>query len=131
MDNQKKISLVETLLVILLSLFADIVDVLFNLMALIPVIGLIMLFIAPIFSLLFFAVTEFWLIMKGGVGFRQQISVIVGNLADIIPFVSFLPFKTVSVVIAIYMINHPKIAEVVSATTGNLSGKIASIAAVE
>jgi len=115
MDNQKKISLAEALLVILFNLFADAVDAALNFLALIPVVGMGVLMISPFVSASFFAITEFWLIMRGGAGFRQQVSVIVGNLLDIIPFLNFLPFKTASAAIAIYMINHPKIATVVSA----------------
>ena len=123
MDDSKKISLVEALLMVLLNLFADAVDAALNFLALIPVIGVGVLIIAPLISFSFFAITEFWLIMKGGMGFRQQVSVIAGNLLDIIPFLSLLPFKTASVIIAIYMINHPKVAQALSAGTGNLAAK--------
>lgn len=129
MDNQKKISLVEALLIVLFNLFADAVDVAFNLLALVPVVGVGILMVSPFVSASFFVINEFWLIMRGGFGFRQQVSVIVGNLLDIIPFLSFLPFKTVSVVIAIYMINHPKAITALSAGTANLGVKAASVAA--
>lgn len=116
---------------ILFSLFADAVDAVLNFLALIPVIGFGIFMISPLISASFFAVTEFWLIMRGGFGFRQQVSVIVGNLLDIIPFLSFLPFKTVSVMIAIYMINHPKVAQVFSAGTSNLTAKAAGATTAE
>ncbi len=131
MDNQKKISLVEALLMVLLNLFADVIDAAFTFLALVPVVGVVAFIIAPIISFSVFAITEFWLIMRGGVGFRQQLSVIAGNLLDIIPFLSFLPLKTGSVLIAIYMINHPKIAGIVSAGTTNLVAKAAHAAITE
>jgi len=112
-------------------LFADAIDAALNFLALVPVIGIGALIISPIISASFFAITEFWLIMKGGMGFRQQVSVIVGNLLDIIPFLSFLPFKTASVIIAIYMINHPKVAQALSAGTGNLAVKATGAAIAE
>ncbi|OGM89705.1 hypothetical protein A3J77_01770 [Candidatus Wolfebacteria bacterium RBG_13_41_7] len=129
MDNQKKISLAEALLMILLNLFGDAIDAALNFLALVPVIGIGILMISPFVSASFFAITEFWLIMRGGVGFRQQVSVIVGNLLDIIPFLSFLPFKTVSVAVAIYMVNHPKAITALSAGTSNLVSKAVPAAA--
>jgi len=129
MDNQKKISLVEALLMVLLNLFGDAIDVALNLLSLTPVIGFGVLMISPFISTSFFAITEFWLIMRGGFGFRQQVSVIVGNLLDEVPYVSFLPFKTVSVTVAIWMINHPKAMTVLSVGTSNLMAKAAPAAA--
>jgi len=126
MNEDKKISLAEALLMVLLNLFADAADVAFNFLALIPIVGMISFVIAPFLSMSIFAITEFWLIIRGGFGFRQQLSVIVGNLADIVPFVSVLPFKTVSVVVAIYMINHPKIASAISRKAGGVASAGAS-----
>ncbi|MFA5098807.1 MAG: hypothetical protein WC461_01130 [Candidatus Paceibacterota bacterium] len=128
MNNQKKISLVEALLMVLLNLFADIVDIVFNFLALIPAIGVVMFLMAPIISFSVFAITEFWLIMKGGMGFRKQISIIAGNILDVIPLLSFLPIKTAGVLIAIYMINHPEIGKVASMATGKIPLKTAAAA---
>ncbi len=128
MDNQKKISLVEALLMVLLSLFVDGIDILFSFIALTGI-GMGVLIILPFVDGAFFAIIEFWLIMRGGFGFRQQVSVIVGNLLDMIWFLNLLPFKTVSTMIAIYMINHPNVAQMIPVGTGNLMAKVASAAA--
>lgn len=130
MDDPKKISLVEALLMILLSLFVDGVDALFSFIALTGI-GIGVLIILPFIDGAFFAIIEFWLIMRGGVGLRQQVSVIVGNLLDMIPFLNSLPFKTVSTAIAIYMINHPKVTQALSAGTSNLAAKAAGAAIAE
>jgi len=113
---------------VLLNLFADIVDIVFNFLALIPAIGVVMFLMAPIISFSVFAITEFWLIMKGGMGFRKQISIIAGNILDVIPLLSFLPIKTAGVLIAIYMINHPEIGKVASMATGKIPLKTAAAA---
>ena len=97
---------------------ADLFDVFVNLAAAVPVIGQILLFGNWFVDIFVLAITQFWLIMKGGIGFRKQATVLVGNLIEFIPLLNVLPIRTAALLVAIYMINHPEIAEKVAGPAG-------------
>ena len=90
---------------------ADLFDVFVGLAAAVPVIGQILLFGNWFVDIFVLAIIQFWLIMKGGIGFGKQATVLAGNLIEFIPLLDILPIRTVALLVAIYMINHPGIAE--------------------
>ena len=111
MGEDKKISLVETILLVLFVGMADIIEII----------------------LVCFALDDFWLsdiITGGAVGFYFLIKgakgewILGGWIAEAIPYIGALPIKSIALWIAIYITNHPKIAKVaqVVQVTG---GKIA------
>lgn len=110
MDEQKKISLPEIIVLIMLSGAVDLFEVFSDLMFPIPVIGQVLILVNWVIDFVILAVIQFWLIMKGGIGFGQA-TALAGNLIELIPFLDILPFRTVTLIIAIYMINNPGIAD--------------------
>lgn len=111
MDEQKKISLPEIIVLVMLSGAVDLFEVFSNLMFIVPVIGQVLVLVNLFIGFVILAVIQFWLIMKGGIGFGKQATVLVGNLIELIPFLNILPIRTLTLIIAIYMINNPGIAE--------------------
>jgi len=91
-DEGPKISLPEGILMVMLSLIGELLDI----------IDLGWLVGFPI---------QLWLIMKGGIAFRKQVPALVGNLIELIPILDWLPIRTLTLLITIYMINHPKVAK--------------------
>jgi len=111
MDEDKKISLPEIIIMVMIVGGADLFDVFVGLAAAVPVIGQILLFGNWFVDIFVLAITQFWFIMKGGIGFGKQATALAGNLIEFIPFLDILPIRTAALIIAIYMINHPKVAE--------------------
>ena len=92
MDEQKKISLPEIIIVILFSLIGEVLDIVDM--------GWIIGF--PI---------QIWLFFKGGgLPFKKQAPSLIGNLVELIPILDWLPWRTVTSLISIYLINHPEVA---------------------
>lgn len=89
----------------------DGLEVITGLAAAVPVIGQILVFSNWFVDIGVLAITQFWFIMKGGVGFGKQTTALAGNLIEFIPLLDILPIRTATLLIAIYMINHPKIME--------------------
>ena len=108
---EKKISLPEIIIIVMLVAGADLFDVFVGLAAAIPAIGQILLFFNWFVDIFILAVVQFWLIMRGGLGFRKKATGLTGNLIEFIPLLDVLPIRTATLLIAIYMINNPKIAE--------------------
>ena len=112
--KQKKISMVEGLLLLmfvgfvdLLQFFVDFIDG-----------GTISSFIInpPVFF-----ITQFYLTMKGIKG----VSNIAGNLVEFVPIVNALPIRTATMMLTIYMANKPAVASIAS----TIGGKITTVAA--
>ncbi len=80
MDEQKKISLPEIILMIMIVGGADALDVFTGLAAGVPVIGQILIFSNWFVDIFVLAIIQFWFIMKGGIGFKKQATALVGNL---------------------------------------------------
>jgi len=104
-ENAKKFSFAEGLLLILITLFADALDSVIGLLGvfppLLPVsIGLSWLINAFIMGLLLFV-----FFIKG----ERGLWVIAGSVLEFIPFISILPLRTATCLVAIYLANHPKI----------------------
>ncbi|MDP3014812.1 MAG: hypothetical protein Q8N28_00065 [bacterium] len=118
-EEQKKISLPEIIIMAMIVGGADLFDVFVNLAAAVPVIGQILLFGNWFVDIFVLAIVQFWLIMKGGIGFRKQATVLVGNLVEMIPLLDILPIRTATLLVVIYMINHPGIVKKVTKPTLN------------
>jgi hypothetical protein len=114
MDEQKKIQLPEIIIMLMIVGGADGLEVVTNLSAAVPVVGQILLFFNPFVDISVLAIIQFWLIMKGGIGFSKQATALVGNLIELVPGLDILPIRTTTLLVAIYMINHPKVAKKVA-----------------
>ncbi len=97
--EKKRISFVEAMfMVLLVTLPLDTVEVLVNL--LIPGISIILI---P-WDLAVLGIVQFYLHIKGG---RWE-HALVGNVAEMLPIIDFLPIRTVTFMISVYKTNHPK-----------------------
>ena len=105
-EDQNKISLPEGLIIGMIVLSADVIETLIALTGVGIIIGEVINFATG-------AVIEFWLFMKGIKGFWKLASFGIGVVADGATS-SFFPIKTLTFLITIYLINHPKIAKVSS-----------------
>lgn len=101
----KKISLPEIIIMVLLSGGADFFEVFVGFAGVVPVIGQALTIADFFIGLTVLAIVQFWLIMKGGIGFRKQASALMGNIIELIPFLDILPIRTVTLLISIYLIN--------------------------
>lgn len=104
-EDVPKISLPEGIIMVMISLVAEGMDI----------VGSLTVFLTPLswFSdLTNLAIIQIWLIMKGGIGFRKQAVALTGNLIEIIPVLDVLPIRTAALLVAIYLINHPKAAKI-------------------
>ena len=113
---------------------ADALEIFTDLSAAVPVIGQILLFLNPFVDIFVLAIVQLWFIMKGGIGFRKQVSALVGNLIEFIPGLDILPIRTTTLIIVIYLINHPKVAKVAqiaTATGATMKGKIGTAEAAK
>ena len=97
MDEGKKISIVET---IILTMYIGLTDL----------IGIALVLLALddfwIIDLLTFPVTQLYFRMKRVKGTAD----LVFNILELIPYVGGLPLRTVGLLITIYIANHPKSA---------------------
>lgn len=104
-DEGPKISLPEGIIMVMISLVAEVMDI----------VGSLTVFLMPlswISDLTNLAIIQIWLIMKGGIGFKKQAVALTGNLIELIPILDILPIRTATLLIAIYLINHPKAAKI-------------------
>ena len=125
-EDQKKISLPEAIIMIMVTGLADLFELVATFIEAVPVIGQIFLFIKWFVAIFSWLAIQFWLIMKGikGLWFLS------GSLLDAVAnFLAVdIPFgKTASIILTIYLVNHPKVAKVAQVATG----KISSIAKAE
>lgn len=100
MNDQPKISLPEIIMMILLSLLSEVLDIVdFG-----WVIG---------FPL------QFWVFLRGGdFSFKKQGASIIGNVLEVIPILNWFPIRTITLIISIYMINHPEKSGVLGKVAG-------------
>ncbi len=104
---------------------ADVLEVVTDLMAAVPVIGQILLFGNWFIDISVLVIIQFWLIMKGGIGFNKQAVALTGNLIEFIPLLDILPIRSATLLVAIYLINHPKIRKIASVGTAKTASKTA------
>lgn len=126
MEGNPKISLVETILMTMITGSADLFELIATLLIAVPVIGQILLVVKWFVAFSAWLIIQFWLTMKGlkGLWFLS------GSALDTIAnFVGLdIPFgKTASLMTTIYLANHPKttqVAAVAGGKTGAATGKI-------
>jgi len=100
--EEKKISLPETIMLVLYIGFTDLI-------------GLVLLFFGAddffVLDILTFPVTQFYFRIKGVKGTADLVS----NIAELVPYLGALPIRTIGLIITIYLANHPEKAKVVPA----------------
>ena len=116
MNEDKKISLPEGLLMFFIVFFADLAEFLILLTLPIPIVGQALAVAGFFISLLAWLGIQLWLIMKGTRGAWFLAGGLLDTLANLMAL--DLPFvKTITLLITIYIANHPKIAATITGAT--------------
>ncbi len=114
----KKISLTEGIIMVLLAGSVDLFGIFSGAAFVIPVIGQVLVIISFGASLSVWAIIQFWFIMKG-VGI-QQLWYGGGSIFDIISG-GVIPAQTPTLLLTIFLANNPKLEAI---TTGAVKGAI-------
>ncbi len=131
MDDEPKISLVETILMVMLTGGADLFGLFSGVAFPIPVIGQILIVLSFLISLGVWAIIQFWLIIKG-VGI-QQLWYGGASISDMLTS-GIIPAQTPALVLTIILTNNPKLKAITTGavkgaiTKGGVSGAIAGAA---
>lgn len=118
MNEDKKISLPESIIMVLLAGSADLFGIFSGFAFAIPVIGQALIAGSFFVSLSVWAIIQFWLIMKG-VG-MQQLWYGGLSIADIFSG-GVIPAQTPAILLTIFLANNPKLEAI---TTGAVKGAI-------
>lgn len=105
--DEKKISLPEVIIMIMVSGFGDIFGLISGLSLPIPVIGQILIGFSFLTSLFIFGVIQLWLIIKGVKSWWFG----GGSLFDIFSG-GALPLQTPALILTIYLANNAKISKI-------------------
>ena len=126
MEGEKKIGLPEAILMFFVVAFADIFDVVTTISLAVPVLGEILIVLNWFVDIVVLAIIWIWLIIKGEIGARIMITSLIGSLVEFIPLLDVLPIRTVVLLLTIYMINHPKVADAAAKLTpkGRAAGSV-------
>lgn len=103
-EEKGKISLVEGIIMVVIVATADIIEIILTFFALNP---LSIVIDVPVTFII-----QFWLWMKGS----KWTWALAGNLIEFIPYVDFLPIRTATLLLTIYLSNHSKTAKLASAS---------------
>jgi len=117
-----KITLPEIIMLVLIALSFDIVGIIFGGLVLIPIIGVVFGVVVFVMDVVAFVILQGWLIIRGGVSYKQTASIL-GNLLDTIPIVNILPLKTLGVIITIIMINKAEEIEKIAGPAMKIAKK--------
>ncbi|MBI4159958.1 hypothetical protein HY504_02230 [Candidatus Wolfebacteria bacterium] len=115
-EDQKKISIPEIVIVVGFNAAAYGLAAVLNL----TMIGAL---VSPAATFPVWAGTQLWLILKGGIGFRKQAAYLGGSVASFIPVVNLIPTELAGLIVTIYLINHPQVAQVAGGAKPALAGK--------
>ncbi|MFA5386473.1 MAG: hypothetical protein WC297_02325 [Candidatus Paceibacterota bacterium] len=109
-QNQQKISLPETIIMVLICGGADFFDIVANLLS--TTIALMPVFLALelILAIIVLLVIVTWLIIRR-IGGLWGTLLIVANLLKFIPVINILPMRTFCLFIVIFVMNHPRIVK--------------------
>ena len=124
--EEKKISLPEIIIMGMLVISSYLFSLFADMIGLVPVVGQAIYAMNWAWDLIVLVITQFWLIMKGGIAVSRQLTMLAGNLADSVPVLNILPINVVVFFITIYLINHPKVMEKVEKVSKVASGKFAT-----
>ena len=94
MEKKPELNTVDFILMLMLTLSADVADILAALGVAIPIIGLALPLIAWFYGLIIFGILIFWLIMKG-VGIKWFLW---GSGLELIPLLNSLPARTAALI---------------------------------
>lgn len=120
--EQKKISLPEGIIMVLLTGSADLFGLFSGFAFVVPVIGQVLIVGSFFISLSVWAIIQFWLIMKG-VG-MQQLWYGGGSILDIFSG-GIIPAQTPMLLLTIFLANNPKLEAI---TTGAVKGAVMGVA---
>lgn len=96
-----KFSLPETVILLMISGFVDLLEVFVALISPIPIIGQLALLGMLFVDATTLFVIQFWLRMKG----VRQMTTLIGNLIEFIPYIDILPIRTATLIATIYITN--------------------------
>lgn len=105
-EPRGKISLVEGIVMLMITLTADLIEFILTFFALNP--------LSIIIDVPTTAIIQFWLWMKGAKGTWA----LAGNLIEFIPYLDFLPIRTATLLVTIWVTNHQKAANLASTERG-------------
>ena len=124
--EEKKISLPEIIIMGMLVISSYLLSLIADLSAPVLVVGQVIYAMNWGWDLVVLVITQFWLIMKGGIGVSRQLTMLGGNLFDSVPYANLLPVNVVIFFIVVYLINHPKVMEKVEKVSKTASGKMSA-----
>lgn len=117
MEEDKKFCLVEIILLLMIVVPVDILEPIVDLISPVPVLGQIALVVMHFADWIVLFIVQFWLIMKGVKGLWA----LAGNLLEFIPYLDALPIRTATLILTIYLANHPKAAQVAAVAGGKVT----------
>lgn len=115
-EPRGKISLVEGIIMVMITLSADLIELILTLFGLNP---LSIVIDVPVTFII-----QFWLMMRGS----KWTWALAGNLIEFIPYLDFLPIRTVTLLVTIYLSNHQKVAKAATFGLGLRSRGVAGVA---
>lgn len=113
-EDEKKFDLVEIVLLIIISLFNDLMLVGVDLAVAVPVVGQVLGGGMELMNALIWGLILFWFIMKMGFAAEIGLIQIAGGVAEFFG----IPGRTATVGIGIWLANHPKAAKVAEVVAG-------------
>jgi hypothetical protein len=99
-----KISLPEGIVLLLVAIGADLFELLNGVFGMVPVAGVIFLFLNSFVALISGIIINGYLALKKVNG-TWALS---GNIIELFPIVNVLPIKTITLIITLYLISQPK-----------------------
>src|SRR3989344_4066335 len=110
---EKKISTAEAIIMILMAIFTDLIQLVLYL-------SVIFAIAAPAVGLLYSGIIQFWMTMKG----LRGTYILVNNAGS-----ALFPIKSISVIVLIFMVNNPRVAQIASVAggkpaSGGVAGKL-------
>lgn len=118
-EAEKKFSLPESIIMVLICLFADTAELFFYFLSIIPFFSPVSIVISWFINTFVFGIVYLWLIIKGG----KKAWFLAGGLVEFIPFLNLLPLKTLTVIIAIVLSNNPALNKTANLASGKMSEK--------
>lgn len=103
-EPRGKISLVEGIIMVMITATADLIEIVLTFFGLNP--------LSVVIDVPVTFIIQFWLMMKGS----RWTWALAGNLIEFIPYLDFLPIRTGTLLVTIYLSNHQKAAK--AATLG-------------
>lgn len=116
MEEEKKFSLFEIIMIMMIVIAMDLFELFSGLMLLVPFIGELFSLVNGFVDFFVIAIVQFWFIMKG----ERGLLVLAGNILEFIPGIDALPLRSITTAIGLYLANHPETAGVAQMATGKV-----------